>query len=201
MSVEHLVNTIKTAFGRGIFPHQLSFLLELRLRKLLLSPRRLASRLPLTLEARVLEVGSGSGVYSAQVARRIPGGRLELLDLQPEMLQKAKLKLDAEGLINVGYTSANAGKLPFPNDSFDVVYAVAVLGEIADSEEFLTETYRVLKPLGTLSLSEHLPDPDFSPFAAVKSLLEKKGFELLSRDGRKWSYTANFGKRRWPVKK
>ncbi|MCG8683889.1 MAG: class I SAM-dependent methyltransferase [Desulfobacterales bacterium] len=38
---------------------------------------------------RVLEVGPGSGFFSVEVIRRIPGGELVLLDLQPEMLEKA----------------------------------------------------------------------------------------------------------------
>jgi ubiquinone/menaquinone biosynthesis C-methylase UbiE len=108
------------------------------------------------------------------------------------MLEKARRKLEAEGLLNVGYTLADAGKLPLSADSFDVLYLVTVLGEIADRRAFLREARRVLKPGGTLSISEHLPDPDFTPFARVKSLVEEEGFEFLERHGVRWSYTANF---------
>lgn len=185
-------STFRNALGRGIFPHQMSFVLDLPLRNVLLSPQKLVARLPLTAASRVLEVGSGSGFYSAAVARSVPGGRLELLDLQPEMLRKARRRLEAGGLSNAGYTLADAGRLPFEEHSFDVVLLVTVLGEIADRKSFLREAGRVLKPGGVLSVSEHRPDPDFSPFAAVRSLVEAEGFELSGRYGGSWSYTANF---------
>lgn len=186
--------SVKNTLMRGVFPHEMSFLLELRWRNALLSPRTLAARLPLTAASRVLEVGAGSGFYSAEVARRVSGGRLELLDLQPEMLKKARRRLEAEGLSNVGYTAADAGSLPFEEDSFDLLFLVAVLGEMADRGAFLGEAHRVLKPGGVLSVSEHLPDPDFSTCAKVRSLVEKAGFEFTGRHGAWWSYTANFRK-------
>jgi ubiquinone/menaquinone biosynthesis C-methylase UbiE len=187
-------SSVKKALTRGVFPPEMSFFLELPWRNLLLSPQKLSSRLDLTNTSQVLEVGAGSGFYSVEIARRISTGRLELLDLQPEMLDKARRKLEAAGLFNVGYTLADAGDLPLEADSFDLVFLVAVLGEIADQEAFLRQTHRVLKFGGILSISEHLPDPDFSPFAKVKSLVEKEGFEFFERYGTKWSYTVNFKK-------
>lgn len=196
MSLKHWMNGVKAALGRGVFPHEVSFVLELPLRNLLLSPRKLTDRLPLAATSRVLEVGAGSGFYSVEVARSVPCGRLELLDLQPEMLRKAKLKLEAARLCNVGFTVADAGRLPFEENTFDVVYLVTVLGEVADRTGFLKEAYRVLKTNGTLSVSEHLPDPDFLSLADLTLLVEREGFELSVRHGVKWNYTANFGKAR-----
>lgn len=90
--------TFNNAFGRGVFPHQMSSVLDLPLRNILLSPRKLVARLALTDTSQVLEVGAGSGFYSVEVARRVSKGRLQLLDLQPEMLHKAQQKLEARGL-------------------------------------------------------------------------------------------------------
>lgn len=187
-------SSIKNALMRGVFPHELTFFLELPWRNVILSPQKLVARLALTATSHVLEVGVGSGFYSVEVARRVSKGHLELLDLQPEMLKKARQKLEAEGLSNVGYTLSDADKLPFKDDSFDTLFLVAVLGEVANQKAFLSEARRVLKPEGILSISEHLPDPDFSPFAKVKSLVEKEGFEFHKRYGVKWSYTVNFRK-------
>ncbi|MGH9947934.1 MAG: hypothetical protein ACRD6X_12140 [Pyrinomonadaceae bacterium] len=68
------------------------------------------------------------------------------------------------------------------------------MGGIADRNTFLSEANRVLKAGGTLSISEHLPDPDFSSFIKVKSLVEAANFVFLARHGRFWKYMANFSK-------
>jgi ubiquinone/menaquinone biosynthesis C-methylase UbiE len=189
-------SSIKHALVRGVFPHEMSFFLELPWRSIMLSPRRLVARLGLEVTSHVLEVGAGSGFYSVEVARHVSEGQLELLDLQPEMLKKAQRKLKAKDISNIGYAVADAGLLPFKENSFDALFLVAVLGEIANQKAFLIEARRVLKPEGVLSISEHLPDPDFSSCAKIKSLVEKEGFELSERYGARWSYTANFRKSR-----
>ena len=194
MKLRAWLRSVKRMLERGVFPQELSFLLELPLRRLIISPSELVERLALTPASQVLEVGPGPGYYSVGVARAIPHGRLELLDLQPEMLERAKRKLQANGLRTVGFTHSNASTIPFPESSFDVVFLVAVLGEINNREEFLREAHRVMKPVGILSISEHYPDPDFSALDTVKTLVEDHDFKLVSNHGRSWSYTANFRK-------
>ena len=73
----------------GVFPPEMSFFLELPWRNIILSPEKLVSRLALTSTSQVLEVGAGSGFYSAEVAGKVSAGHLVLLDLQAEMLKKA----------------------------------------------------------------------------------------------------------------
>jgi ubiquinone/menaquinone biosynthesis C-methylase UbiE len=182
----------RQALGRGIFPHQLAWLLELPLRRLVLSPELLASRLPLRPDASVLEIGPGSGYYSLEVARRIPAGRLELFDLQPEMLARARAKCEAAGLANVGFTQGDGASLPFAAARFDLAYMVTVFGEVDDQAACLRGIRRVLKPSGVLSVSEHMPDPDFTPFDALRRQVEESGFRLDARHGSRWAYTANF---------
>jgi ubiquinone/menaquinone biosynthesis C-methylase UbiE len=182
---------IVAALKRGIFPHDLAFFLDLPWRHLVLPPRTLAERLPLPAD-RVLEVGAGTGFYGVEIARSNPAGHLELLDLQPEMLARARRKVEAAGLRNVGFTEAEAGRLPFGDAAFDVVYLVTVLGEIGDPDAFMAEAHRVLRPGGTLSVSEHVPDPDRLPAARVEALARAGGFDLRERFGSRWSYTANF---------
>ena len=52
---------IKRLAGRGIYPHELAFLLDSPIRKLILSPNKLADRLHLSDSSIVLEIGSGPG--------------------------------------------------------------------------------------------------------------------------------------------
>lgn len=196
ISLNRWFATFKHAFARGVFPHQMSFVLEWRWRNFLLSPQELAKRLPLTKNSRVLEVGAGSGFYSVEVAKAIPEGKLELLDLQEEMLAKARRKMEVAGLENVGYILPNEdGQIPLKDASFDVVFMVTVLGEVKEQQSLIREVYRLLCGNGTLSVSEHLPDPDFVSFSKLRRLLENNGFRFAGRFGKSWAYTANFEKK------
>ena len=191
--LEGIAEVFKHVIGRRVFPHQISFVLDSPVRKILIAPTQLADRLHLTETSRVLEVGSGSGVFSVEVARRVPRGRLELFDLQSEMLEKAKRKIEAACLSDVcSYTQGEAGDLPFPEASFDVAFLVTVLGEVGDPHKCLQGLYCVIRPGGLLSITEHLPDSDFSSFSRLRSLVEQDGFPLFERFGHAWCYTANF---------
>jgi len=181
-------------FGKGIYPSQIFFWLDFPLRRLILSPKKLADRLHLKEDFNVLEIDPGSGYFSVEVARCIPQGHLELFDLQKEMLEKARHKIESAGLHNVGFTQGDAIDLSFDENEFDVVFLVAVLGEVSDKERCLGAIYRILKPSGLLSITEQLGDPDFLPLPVVRSLAEKQGFEFVESYGKKKNYTANFRK-------
>jgi ubiquinone/menaquinone biosynthesis C-methylase UbiE len=164
-------------------------------RALFLSPQLLLDRLPIRSTDRVLEVGPGSGYFSVELARRVAHGRLELLDLQPQMLAKARRKLDAAALTNVGFTAADAASpLPFPPASIDLILLVAVLGEIPDPGAAAHEFAGVLKPSGILAIHEHVPDPDLVPLGRMRELVEPAGFTLGRVIGPRWNFTAIFAR-------
>lgn len=192
MSLASQIVVWRRAINRGVFPHQLSWVLELPWRRLVLSPHSLASRLPIRPDSSVLEIGPGSGYYSVEVAKRIPAGHLELLDIQAEMLDRCLDKCASAGLTNVGYTVGDGAALPFADAQFDLVYMVTVFGEVHDQDACLRSLKRVLRPDGVLSISEHLPDPDFTALSSLQRMAEKFGFVLDRRYGSRLAYTASF---------
>ena len=66
------------------------------------------------------------------------------------MLEEARKK-------GLQVTQANATKLPFPKESFDVVYSFKVLPHIPEIEKVIKEVYRVLNPGGTAILEFYNP--------------------------------------------
>ncbi len=79
--------------GKGIYPHELAFLLDNPIRKFILTPQKLADYLHPNDDSKVLEIGSGPGYFSLEVSRRLTNGYLVLYDIQHEMLLKCKKKL------------------------------------------------------------------------------------------------------------
>lgn len=166
------------------------------LRNLILSPKSLVKRLDLGPNFRVLELGPGPGYFSPEVARSLPDGRLALVDVQEEMLVMAKERLEGKGFANVEYYKADAVSLPLESESFDVVFLVAVLGELPDRSSCLQEIRRVLRPEGMLSITEmKLGDPDFIPMAELLESVQAAGFSRLAQYVTRFSYTVNFYKR------
>ena len=110
---------------------------------------------------RVLEVGPGTGYYTLPVAGWLgPDGRLDVFDLQQEMLDHTMRRAAEAGLADrIHPAQGDARTLPYPDATFDAAYLVTVLGEIPDQEAALRELRRVLRPGGRLVVGELFGDP------------------------------------------
>jgi SAM-dependent methyltransferase len=179
--------------GNFPYPHQAAFFLDNPIRRWLANPSGLADRLALKGHERVLELGPGPGFHSLEIARRLTDGRLELFDLQPEMLAKARRKLTDAGCYNVGFHTGDAGGgLPFPDKSFDVAFLASVIGEVPDQASCLGSLARILSPGGQLVFLEGFGDPDRLSVADLRALAEPAGFSLLDASGTRWQDLVRF---------
>jgi SAM-dependent methyltransferase len=94
---------------------------------------------------RVLEVGCGAAV---DLARFVRGGALGTgVDLAPSAITLARQNFAQQGLAGE-LLVADGEALPFPADSFDLVYAHGVVQYTADDRRLVAECLRVLRPGG-----------------------------------------------------
>ncbi len=95
--------------------------------------------LPRTSPGRVLEVGVGEGEVTARLAARWPAATFVGLDLpDPELAAN----WDGRGFAPL---FGDVGRLPFPDDSFDLVLAIEVLEHVPFPELALAELHRVAR--------------------------------------------------------
>ena len=103
---------------------------------------------------KVLEIGCGTGHFSRYFEEL--GAEVTGLDTSPEMLKVAK---DKSRNIEIDFEAGDAYKLPFGNNSFDLVAMITVLEFIREPERALAEAFRVSRGkvfLGILNRSSFL---------------------------------------------
>ena len=146
--------------GESPFPHQAAFLIDNPIRRALLKPARIVDKLGLTAAEHVLELGPGPGFFSVDIA--VPAHR-----------RPAGIVRHPTGDARQGPAPTRAGRavqcrlhrgtgkrrLPFPDNTFDVAFLAAVIGEVPDKQACLRSLGHVLKPGGRLVFVEMFPIP------------------------------------------
>lgn len=141
---------------------------------------------------RILEIGPGTGLQSLHVAPQLgPEGRLDVLDIQQEMLDHVMGRAERDGLATITATRSDARELPYADGTFDAIYAVTALGEIPEPDRVLREAARVLAPGGRLVIGEFF-DRHWIPFGRLHRLADAAGLHLTERRGPSPAYLARF---------
>jgi SAM-dependent methyltransferase len=134
-------------------------------------------RVHLARKRNILELGAGSGVILSEISERT-GARLCGIEADPRMTALAKTQYPG-----IEFRTARAEKLPFPENSFDLIVTHYFWLWQKDPEAVLSEAHRVLKKGGHLvSLCEpdHMGRIDEPPeLGGIKELL----IEGLVRQG------------------
>lgn len=156
--------------------------------------RRAAARTAASVGGRAwLDMGSGPGEMARALARRAPEGTLIVgADFTPAMMRASR---DKSSRARVLFVAAEAGRLPFPDGTFDLVTISFATRNINTSRELLVarlgEFRRVLKPRGVLVNLETSQPP--SPVvrrlyhAFIRLLVERVG-ALLSGSRPAYAY-------------
>ena len=137
----------------------------------------------------VLDVGVGTGLELPMFNRQT---RLIGVDLSAPMLERAKMRVKAEGLSNVeDLLVMDAMALEFPDNHFDAVVAPFVLTVVPDPEATLAELARVVKPGGEIVLVNHV-GAESGFIAAAEAFLGKHADKLGWRPQFPWSILGNW---------
>ena len=116
--------------------------------------RRTVERLGLTAGQQVLDVCCGSGASAIPAAKIVgPRGSVIGIDLAQNLLELARSKAQQQALDNVHFQSGDMTRLPFEDDSFDVVVCVFGIFFVPDMESALRELKRVLRTGGKLAIT------------------------------------------------
>ena len=105
---------------------------------------------------RILDLGAGTGLFSAALLKRYRKADVVALDLAENMLQRVQSR--SGWFRKPRCVCADAESLPFADDSFDFIFSNLMLQWCIDLEAALTELRRVLAPGGLLMFTTFGPD-------------------------------------------
>jgi ubiquinone/menaquinone biosynthesis C-methylase UbiE len=149
---------------------------------------------------KVLDLCSGFGSSLRLLVKRF-GIQGYGLDLSPYMVEQAKARTRAAGLLDkIEYRQGSVYKVPWQDNSFDVVWGEDAWCYLDTKERFIKEAVRVLKPGGVIAFSDWMTGPEglegrdaerihqFMSFPYTESvkgyerLLEKHGMHIRSAE-------------------
>ena len=102
--------------------------------------------------AKVLEVGAGTGTSFPAYP---PHCEITGVDLAPDMLARARQKIQENGWSHIKVMEMNALDLKFPDNIFDYVMAFQVVTVVPDPVRMISEAKRVCKPGGRIVIVNH----------------------------------------------
>jgi phosphatidylethanolamine/phosphatidyl-N-methylethanolamine N-methyltransferase len=102
--------------------------------------------------AKVLEVGAGTGTSFPAYPTHC---EITGVDLAPDMLARARRKIEENGWTHLKVMEMNALDLQFPDDTFDYVMAFHVVTVVPDPVRMIAEAKRVCKPGGKIVIVNH----------------------------------------------
>jgi SAM-dependent methyltransferase len=102
----------------------------------------------------LLDCGCGAGATTVELAPLVAPGRVVGIDLDPSQIELARALAAKRRTTSVRFELGNAEALPFPDGTFDAVFAHTVLQHLRDPLHALREMHRVLKPGGIVGVRD-----------------------------------------------
>ena len=133
----------------------------------------------------VLDFGCGPGSYISPLAELIgESGRVYALDVHPLAIQAVQRIVARKRLTNV-QTILSDCKTGLPPSGTDVVLLYDILHDLGDPDAVLVELHRVLRPGGTLSVSDHHLKQD----EIISRVTNRELFKLTAKSKKTCSFS------------
>lgn len=152
-------------------------------------PDKVIEALALPPDAKVADIGSGTGYFAVRLARAVPQGHVYGADVEPDMARYLGERAKREGLSNVTpvISSPDDAKLPEP---VDLVLVVDTFHHIEHREDYFRRLKASLTPRGRLAIIDFRKGQPMGPPDAHKLAPEQVRAELEAAG---WRFSGEHG--------
>ncbi|MDG1357550.1 MAG: class I SAM-dependent methyltransferase [Akkermansiaceae bacterium] len=143
-------------------------------------------------DAVIVDVGSGSGYYSFQLANLVPQGKVIGVDIQPEMVDFLVQKAKRLGVNNVEANLGKVDSVQLPSESVDAAIMVDAYHEFSHPNEMMQSIVHALKFGGRVYLLEYRAEDDAVPIKPLHKMTEAQSIKEMEAVGLKHLKTEGF---------
>jgi len=147
-------------------------------------PHEVIQALALAPDARVADLGAGTGYFAARLANMLPKGRIYAADIEPDMVRYLGERAKREGLGNL-VAVASAPDDPRLPKKVDLILLVDVYHHVEDRIRYFDKLRASLRPSGRVAIIDFLLDAPAGPPRAsrvapaqVKAEMKRAGYAL-----------------------
>jgi ubiquinone/menaquinone biosynthesis C-methylase UbiE len=182
----------KTYFGREIsqvMGHRGAAWLERRTRVVEEQPDRVVAGMGLAPDAQVADIGAGTGYFTFRIAEAVPTGRVYAVDVQPEMLEILRKRIERRAITNVTPVLGAEDDPKLPAESLDAVLLVDAYHEFAYPFEMMQGIRSALRPGGRVFLIEYRGEDPRIPIKPLHKMTQAQAITELEAVGLRWVET------------
>ena len=118
-------------------------------------PQQMITALGLKSTDVVADIGAGTGYISQLVAQQVPEGKVLAVDVQPEMIELLKRRIDRAKIANIQTQLGTEQSPELAPESIDLAIMVDAYHEFGYPQEMMTGIISALKPGGRIVLTEY----------------------------------------------
>ena len=141
-----------------------------------------AGKHPMQPEARVLDIGFGTGFPLIELAQRFGAdSKVYGMDVWTAGVARARKRIEGLALSNIEIFEQSAAAIPLPDGSIDLVTANLGINNFADKQTVYREILRVLRPGGSLCITTNPQDTFAEFFTLFRQTLQEHHLADLVR--------------------
>ncbi|MDH4174267.1 MAG: class I SAM-dependent methyltransferase [Betaproteobacteria bacterium] len=130
-------------------------------------PHAVIQALALPPEARIADLGAGTGYFAARLANMLPGARVYAVDIEPDMVRYLQARAQREGLRNVIALKGEPDDPRLP-EKVDLILLVDVYHHIGDRTAYFRRLRDALRPGGRVAIVDFKLDSPTGPPRAAR---------------------------------